>query len=127
MLGSGIVSRQAAAPPRVGPTHWRLRPDGPPPSPGCPRAGTFAPFDPFVPIETTGASLGGLYRLTVQDDHRRAGQAAAAQARLLMKRPLQFGQDARIFPGTKVMVNGRGGNSRLRVFAGNASHFDLAL
>ena len=56
----------------------------------------FAPFDPFVPIETTGASaLGGLDRLTVQDDHRRAGQAAAAQARLLMKRPLQFGQDAR--------------------------------
>ena len=34
---------------------------------------------------------GGLDRLTVQDDHRRAGQAAAAQARLLMKRPLQFG------------------------------------
>ena len=30
---------------------------------------------------------GGLDRLTVQDDHRRAGQAAAAQARLLMKRP----------------------------------------
>ena len=28
----------------------------------------------------------------VQDDHRRAGQAAAAQARLLMKRPLQFGR-----------------------------------
>jgi hypothetical protein len=23
-----------------------------------------------------------------------------------MKRPLEFGQDARIFPGTKVMVNG---------------------
>jgi hypothetical protein len=39
----------------------------------------FAPFDPFVPIETTDASaLGGLDRLTVQDDHRRAGQAAAA-------------------------------------------------
>jgi hypothetical protein len=38
-----------------------------------------SPFDPFVPIETTGASaLGGLDRLTVQDDHRRAGQAAAA-------------------------------------------------
>src|SRR5271166_4757444 len=56
-----------------------------------------------MPIETTGASaLGGLDRLTVQDDHRRAGQAAAAQARLLMKRPLQFGQDGRLFPGTKV-------------------------
>ena len=27
--------------------------------------------------------------------------AAAAQARLLMKRPLQFGQDARIFPGIR--------------------------
>ena len=40
--------------------------------------------------------------------------AAAAQARLLMKRPLQFGQDARIFPGTKVMVNG----ARARELAG---------
>src|SRR5271157_3543295 len=68
-----------------------------------------------VPIETTGASaLGGLDRLTVQDDHRRAGQAAAAQARLLMKRPLQFGQDGRLFPGTKVMVNG----ARARQLAG---------
>ena len=75
----------------------------------------FAPFDPFVPIETTGASaLGGLDRLTVQDDHRRAGQAAAAQARLLMKRPFQFGRDARIFPGTKVLVNG----ARARELAG---------
>jgi hypothetical protein len=38
----------------------------------------------FAPIETTGASaLGGLDRLTVQDDHRRAGQAAAAQARVI--------------------------------------------
>ena len=26
-------------------------------------------------------------------------ESHAAQARLLMKRPLQFGQDARIFPG----------------------------
>ncbi len=69
----------------------------------------FAPVDPFVPIETTGASaLGGLDRLTVQDDHRRAEQAAAVQARLLMKRPLEFGQGARIFPGTEVMVNGAG-------------------
>jgi hypothetical protein len=67
----------------------------------------FAPFDPFVSIETTGAfALGGLDRLTVQDDHRRAEQAAAAQARLFLKRPLQFGQNARIFPGTKVLVNG---------------------
>src|SRR5260370_42179983 len=84
------ADRRATPIPRVSTSRWRLR-----------------PFDPFVPIETTGASaLGGLYRRTVQDDHRRAGQAAAAQARLLMKRPLQFGQDARIFPGTKVMVNG---------------------
>ena len=42
------------------------------------------------------------------------GSLAAAQARLLMKRPLQFGQDARIFPGTKVMVNG----ARARKLAG---------
>ena len=62
----------------------------------------------------TTSLLGGLDRLTVQDDHRRAEQAAAAQARLLMKRPLQFGQDARIFPGTKVMVNG----ARARELAG---------
>jgi transposase len=47
-----------------------------PPSPGCRREQVA-----FAPIETTGAStLGGLDRLTVQDDHRRAGQAAAAGA-----------------------------------------------
>jgi len=34
------------------------------------------------------------------------GKRPRLEARLLMKRPLQFGQDARIFPGTKVMVNG---------------------
>jgi hypothetical protein len=44
-------------------------------------------FEKFVPVETAGASaLGGLDRLTVEDDHRRAEQAAAAQARLFMKR-----------------------------------------
>src|ERR1700737_1424080 len=34
------------------------------------------------------------------------GKRPRLRPRLLMKRPLQFGQDARIFPGTKVMVNG---------------------
>src|ERR1700740_3692898 len=34
------------------------------------------------------------------------GKRSRLEARLLMKRPVQFGQDARIFPGTKVMVNG---------------------
>jgi hypothetical protein len=34
------------------------------------------------------------------------GKRPRLEARLLMKRPLQLGQDARIFPGTKVMVNG---------------------
>ena len=41
------------------------------------------------------------------------GKRPRLEARLLMKRPLQFGQDAHIFPGTKIMVNGaRRGNSR---------------
>ena len=42
------------------------------------------------------------------------GERPRLEARLLMKRPLQFGQDARLFPGTKVMVNG----ARARELAG---------
>jgi hypothetical protein len=75
----------------------------------------FAPVDPFVPVKTANpAALGGLDRLAIQDDDRRAHRPTTAQARLLMKRPLEFGQDARLFPGAKVMVNG----ARAREFAG---------
>jgi len=75
----------------------------------------FAPVDPLVAVETSEASpLGGLDRLTVQDDYRRAEQAAAAQARLLVERPLQFSQDAPIFPGAEIVVNG----TRAREVAG---------
>ena len=50
------------------------------------------------------------------------GKRPAAQARLLMKRPLQLGQDARIFPGTKVMVSG----ARARELAGGSRrHWQL--
>src|SRR4051812_48741270 len=46
----------------------------------------LGPFDPLVPIETaSAAALGGLDRLTVQDDHRRAHRTATAETRLLIE------------------------------------------
>ena len=48
----------------------------------------LGPFDPLVAVETPKpAALGG------QDDHGRAHRTATAQARLLVERPLQLGQD----------------------------------
>ena len=66
----------------------------------------FAALEPLMAVESPNASaFGRLDRLAVQDDPRRADQAATAEPRLGMKGPLQLGQDARLLPGAKGRVN----------------------
>ena len=76
----------------------------------------LAPVDPFVAVETAnaiarpGILTDWLSRMTTEGHIERP----RLEARLLVERPLQLGQDVRLFPGPKVMVNG----TRAREFAG---------